>query len=167
MGSQKVLKYLGTAQTLTSLAQSKARVWGPTSGRWERCCQTSPCPEMAQEQENQDPNSRDSQGDCRSTARPQVLLLLQKCQSYPQNGQEFILLVHIHGDAAAQGGCSSPSLKWWGLPHLCSLQSGGIKQKSRSTLHCCGGKSPAAMADSFGAPEAPVPPLFPWESPQS
>lgn len=138
MGSQKVLKYLGTAQTLTSLAQSKARVWGPTSGRWERCCQTSPCPEMAQEQENQDPNSRDSQGDCRSTARPQVLSLLQKHQLSPKwagihpfgpyprrcccTGGMFISIVEVVGPASPLLSPEwrnqtkipiNPSLLWW------------------------------------------------------
>lgn len=164
-------QWLGTAQTLTSLAQSKARVWSPRSGGWEWCCQKFLHPEMGQEQENQDPNDRNSQGHSGSHHTASNLVTSSEMPESSPKWAGIYLFGPYPWRCCCTGGMLDLvplhllHLKWWGLPDLGSLLSGGIKQKSPSTLLRSGGKSPTATGDSCGAPATPVPPLLPWESP--
>lgn len=157
--SSRVLKFqrLGTAQTVALLAQSRTRVWGPTSGGWEWCCQKSLHPEMAQDQENLDPNYRNSQGDSRSHSTASNLVASsEKPQSsskwagihhfgpYPwrcccKGGMLDLVPLHLH------------HLKWWGLPDLSSLLSRGIKQKSYQPFAAVVGNVP----QPWGIPVVP------------
>lgn len=72
----------------------------------------SPHPKMAQDQERQRPSFRGSEGDSRSSAHPQILLLLQKHQSCDPNRDEFFLLGNTRRDGDTLGGCSI----WYRLP---------------------------------------------------